>query len=74
MENLNYLTDHFLYQIFKIILNISQKKLEKSNDNPLIKIYVNKTENKITFKIKKGHYLQLLTHETMKLLESTKTR
>ena len=42
MENLNYLTDHFLYQIFKIILNISQKKLEKSNDNPLIKIYVNK--------------------------------
>ena len=53
MENLNYPTDHFLYPIFKIILNISQKKLEKSNDNPLIKIYVNKTENKITFKIKK---------------------
>ena len=53
MENLNYLTNHFLYQIFKIILNVSQKKLGKSNDNPSIRIYVNKTENKITFKIEK---------------------
>ena len=29
---------------------------------------------RITFKIKTGYYLQLLTPETMKLLGSTKTR
>ena len=37
-------------------------------DNPSIRIYVNKTENRITFKIKSGYYLELLTPETMKLL------
>ena len=41
-------------------------------DNPLIRIYVNKIETKITFKIKTRHYLQLLTLETTKLLGSTK--
>ena len=35
-------------------------------------IYVNKIENRITFKIKTGYYLELLTPETMKLLGSTK--
>ena len=34
-------------------------------------IYVNKIENRITFKIKTGYYLELLTPQTMKLLEST---
>ena len=41
-------------------------------DNPSIRIYVNKIENRITFKIKNGYYLELLTPETMKLLGSTK--
>ena len=36
--------------------------------NPSIMIYVNKIENRITFKIKTGHHLELLTPETMKLL------
>ena len=31
-------------------------------------------ENRITFKIKTGYYLQLLTPETMKLLGSTKSK
>ena len=39
----------------------------------LIKIYVNKIENRIIFKIKTGYYLELLTSETMKLLGSTKS-
>ena len=43
-------------------------------DNPLIRIYVNKIETKITFKIKTRHYLQLLTLETTKLLGSTKNK
>ena len=37
-------------------------------------IYVNKIENRITFQIKTGYYLELLTPETMKLLESTKSK
>ena len=40
-------------------------------DNHPIKIYVTKIENSITFKIKTGHYLELLTLEIMKLLRST---
>ena len=35
-------------------------------------MYLNKTENRITFKIKIAHDLELLTTETMKLLGSTK--
>ena len=45
--------------------------LEKHNenfDNPSIRIYVNKVENRITFKIKNGI---TLNNETMKLLGST---
>ena len=52
MINLNYLTDHILYQIFKIILSIFKKKHGEKTDNPSIKIYVNKKQNRITFKIK----------------------
>ena len=40
--------------------------------NPSIRKYINKIENRITFKIKTGYYLELLTPETMKLLGSTK--
>ena len=42
----------------------------KHSDNPSIRIYVNKIQNGITFKIKNGYYLELLTLETMKLLGS----
>ena len=51
---------------FKYIL----KKHETVTDNPSIRIYVNKIENRITFKIKTRFYLELLTPETMKLLGS----
>ena len=37
-------------------------------------ICVNKIENRITFKIKTGYYLELLTPETMKFLQSTKSK
>ena len=36
--------------------------------------YVKKIGNRITFKIKTGYYLELLTAETMKLLKSTKSK
>ena len=50
------------------------KKHEENIDNPSIRIYVNKIENRITFKIKIGYYHELLTPETMKLLGSTKNK
>ena len=50
---------------------ILKKKHSGSVDNPSIRIYVNKIENRITFKIKSGYYLELLSPETMKLLGST---
>ena len=69
--NLNYQMDHIQYQIFKIILIIF---LKNSVDDPPTEIFVSKNENKITFKIKNGYYLELLTPETMKLLGSTKSK
>ena len=50
------------------------KKHSKNTDNPSIRIYVNKIENRITFKSKNGYYLKLLTTETMKLLASTESK
>ena len=49
-------------------------KHSENADNPSIRIYVNKIENRITFKIKNGYYLELLTPETMRLLGSTKSK
>ena len=49
-------------------------KTWKKSVNPSIRIYLNKTENRITFKIKTEYYIELLTPETMKLLGSTKSR
>ena len=71
--NLNYQIDHIQYQIFKIILSIFLRNSENT-DNPSIRIYVNKIENRITFKIKTGYYLELLAPETIKLLESTEIK
>ena len=42
--------------------------------NPPIRVYVNKIENTITFRIKTGYYLKILTPETMELLRNTKTK
>ena len=43
-------------------------------DNLSMRIYVNKIENRIMFKIKNRYYLELLTSETMKLLGSTESK
>ena len=55
---------------FKYIL----KKHGENTNKPSVQIYVNKIENRIIFKIKKGYSLELLTLETMKLLGSTKNK
>ena len=38
---------------------------------PSIRIYVNKVEDRITFKIKTGYYLQFLIPKTLKLVRIT---
>ena len=50
------------------------EKHEENDDKPSVQIYVNKIENRITFKIKNGYSLELLTKETMKLLGSTENK
>ena len=50
------------------------KQHEIVTDNPSIMIYVNKIENRITFKLKTWYYLELLTPETMNYLKALKVR
>ena len=50
------------------------KEHSENVDNLSIRIYVNKSENRITFKIKNGYYLELLTPEIMKLPGSTESK
>ena len=55
-------------------MSIYYKKQGEKTDKPSIRIYVDKIENRITFKIKTGYYLELLMPETMKILESTTSK
>ena len=50
------------------------KKHSENVDNPSIRIYVKKIENRVTFKIKNGYYLELLTPETMRLIGGTESK
>ena len=50
------------------------KKPGQDIDKPLLQIYVNKIENRVTFKTKNRYSLELLTSETMKLLGSTENK
>ena len=55
---------------FKFIFKKHNEKIENSS----IRIYLNKIENRITFKIKTGYYLNFLTPETMKFLGCTENK
>ena len=59
----------YIQEYFEYII----KKHETVADNPPIRIYVNKIENKITFKIKTGQF-KFLTLETMKLFGNTREK
>ena len=54
---------------FKYII----KNYEAVTDNPSIRTYLNQIEKRITFRIKAGYYLELLTPKTMKLFGRTKS-
>ena len=47
------------------------KKHGENTDKLSVQIYINKTENRVTFKIKNWYSVELLTSEPMKLLGST---
>ena len=48
------------------------EKHETLTEDPPVRIYPNKTKNRIVFKIKTGYKLELLSSERIKLLGSTK--
>ena len=64
-NSISKIQDYFEYNL---------KKHSENVNNPSIRIYVKKTENRITFKIKNGYCLELLTPETKKSLGSTKSK
>ena len=51
-----------------------EKKQGDKTVNTSIRIYINKIENRITFKIKTRDYLELLFPETMKLSGSSNSK
>ena len=81
--NLKYLRQHgimnlnyqmvFCIRYSRLFENILEKRGEDI-DEPSVQKYVKKIENRITFKIKNGYSLALLTLETMKLLESIENK
>ena len=68
MMSLICLVDHILYQEhFEYVI----KKHDLIADNLPILIYVRKIKNRFLFQMKTGYKLELLSEETMRLLEST---
>ena len=65
MYSVSDIQDYFDYNL---------KKHGECIDKPSVQVYVNKIENIVTFKIKNGYSLELLTPETMKLLGSTENK
>ena len=49
----------------QILFWIYLKKHRENTDNPSIKTYVNKVENRVTFKIKTVYYFKLIMSETI---------
>ena len=74
VKNLNYQMDHVQYRISKITFNILKKKHSQNVESPSIRIYVNKIENRIAFKIKSRYYVDFLIPKTMKLLGTTESK
>ena len=54
--------------------NDSDTDTDTDTNKPSVQIYVNKSENRVTFEIKNGYTLELLTPETIKLLGSTENK
>ena len=67
IKNLNYLISYPVSDIqhyFKYII----KKHEMVTDNPPIRIYVNKIENRVAFRIKTEYFIKLLLGSTKSMI------
>ena len=65
-EKLELLDRSYSVSVFQDYFEYIIKKLKTEVYNTPIRIYVNKIENRIAFKIKRGCYLEILTPKTMK--------
>lgn len=65
--------DQIQYQILKFFLSILTRKMKRFF-NFTMQTYINKFENRFTFKIKSGPYLEFFAPETTKILGSKKER
>ena len=65
MYSVSDIQDHFEYIL---------KNHGKNVNNPSVQIYVNKIENRATFKIKNGYALELQALETIRLLGSIENK
>ena len=76
MENEEFELPNVSYPIsdIKDFFEYILKKHGETTVNPSIKSYIKKIENRITFKIKSGYYLERLTSETMESLARTKSK
>ena len=64
--------DHTLFHTFKIVLSALLRRHEAIADNPPVKIYINKIRNRITFKIKTGYKLELLSPDNHQIIRECK--
>ena len=64
----------FYIRYSRFFLNIFKKKDGEKTVNPPIRINVDKIENIITFEIKAGYHIKLLSPEKMEYLGRTKSR
>ena len=65
-EKFELLDGSYSVSVFQDYFEYIIKKLKTEVYNTPIRIYVNKIENRIAFKIKRGCYLEILTPKTMK--------
>ena len=66
--------DHIFVSYIQYYFEYILEKHGEDIDEPSVQIYVNKIKNRITFKIRSGYSLELLTAETMKLLGSIENK
>ena len=65
-EKFELLDGSYSVSVFQDYFEYIIKKLKTEVYNTPIRIYVNKIENRIAFKIKRGYYLEILTPKTTK--------
>ena len=65
-EKFELLDGSYSVSVFQDYFEYIIKKLKTEVYNPPVRIYVNKIENRIAFKIKRGYYLEILTPKTTK--------